>query len=132
MPRVTFSQVNKTFEAPEGFSILEVALNNDLDLEHNCGGNCACSTCHVVVQEGYGNLSPKTEEEQDMLNEAEGLTQTSRLSCQSKIYGDIVVHIPASSNPLNNPDIAEIEKLLKEKEKQLAQAAAMKSQAGKS
>jgi len=129
MPKATFPQVNKTFEVPDGFTILEVALNNDIDLEHNCGGNCACSTCHVVVAEGYENLSPKTDEEQDMLNEAEGLTQTSRLSCQSKIYGDIMVHIPASSNPLNNPDVAEIERLLKEKERQLAQAGVLKSQA---
>jgi len=129
MPKVNFSQVNKTFEVPEGFTILEVALNNDIDLEHNCGGNCACSTCHVVVAEGYENLSPKTDEEQDMLNEAEGLTETSRLSCQSKICGDIVVHIPASSNSLNNPDVAEIERLLREKERQLAQAGVLKSQA---
>jgi 2Fe-2S ferredoxin len=128
MPKVTFSQINKTFEVPEGFTILEVALNNDIDLEHNCGGNCACSTCHVVVSEGYENLSPKTDEEQDMLNEAEGLTGTSRLSCQSKIFGDIVVNIPASSNPLNNPDVAEIERLLQEKEKKLAQAGVLKTQ----
>ncbi len=128
MPKVTFPQVNKTFEAPEGFTILEVALNNDIDLEHNCGGNCACSTCHVVVLEGYENLSPKTNEEQDMLNEAEGLTDTSRLSCQSKIVGDIVVNIPASSNPLNNPDVAEIERLLQEKEKKLAQTGVLKAQ----
>jgi ferredoxin len=132
MPKVTFPQVNKIFEVPEGFTILEVALNNDIDLEHNCGGNCACSTCHVVVQEGYENLSPKTDEEQDMLNEAEGLTDTSRLSCQSKIVGDVAVMIPASSNPLNNPDIAEIERLLKEKEQKLAQAGPLKSQSHQS
>ena len=132
MPRITFPQVNRTFEVPEGFTILEVALNNDIDLEHNCGGNCACSTCHVVVQEGFENLSPKTEEEQDMLNEAEGLTDTSRLSCQSKIEGDIAVMIPASSNPLNNPDIAEIERLLKEKEQKLAQSEVLKSQSSRS
>src|SRR3970282_1229968 len=99
MPKVSFPQASKIFEVPEGFTILEVALNNDIDLEHNCGGNCACSTCHVVVVEGYENLSPKAEEEQDMLNEAEGLTETSRLSCQSKIEGDIAVMIPAYSNP---------------------------------
>jgi 2Fe-2S ferredoxin len=132
MPKVIFPQVNKSFEVPEGFTILEVALNNDIDLEHNCGGNCACSTCHVVVQDGYENLSPKTEEEQDMLNEAEGLTKTSRLSCQSKIQGDIAVVIPTSSNPLNNPDIAEIERLLKEKEQKLAQAGVLKSQSSRS
>lgn len=128
MPKVSFSQANQVFEVPEGFTILEVALNNDIDLEHNCGGNCACSTCHVVVQQGFDNLSPRTEEEQDMLNEAEGLTQTSRLSCQSKIYGDIQVEIPSSSNPLNNPDVAEIEKLLKEKERQLAEVGILKTQ----
>lgn len=127
MPKVSFPQANKVFEIPEGFTILEAALNNEIDLEHNCGGNCACSTCHVVVKEGYDKLSPKTDEEQDMLNEAEGLTETSRLSCQSKIHGDIVVEIPASSNPLNNPDVAEIERLLKEKEKKLAEAGALKS-----
>lgn len=131
MPKISFPQVNKTFEVPEGFTILEVALNNEIDLEHNCGGNCACSTCHVVVVEGYENLSPKAEEEQDMLNEAEGLTETSRLSCQSKICGDIAVEIPASSNPLNNPDVAEIERLLKEKERQLAQAGVLNSTANR-
>ena len=131
MPKLSFPQANKTFEVPEGFTILEVALNNDIDLEHNCGGNCACSTCHVVVRAGYANLSEKTSEEQDMLSEAEGLTETSRLSCQSKICGDIIVEIPASSNPLNNPDVAEIERLLKEKERQLAQAGLLNSTANR-
>ncbi len=65
MPRVTFPQVNKTFEAAEGFSILEVALNNDIDLEHNCGGNCACSTCHVIVHEGLESCNEATEAELD-------------------------------------------------------------------
>lgn len=119
MPKVTFLPVNKTVEAEEGQSLLDVAMDNDIRLEHNCGGNCACSTCHVVVKEGMEKLSHKTEEEQDELEEAEGLTSTSRLGCQSKIYGDIIVEIPPFRSSLLNEDVTKIEALIKEKEKAL-------------
>ena len=98
MPKVTFPQVNKTFEAPEGFSILEVALNNDIDLEHNCGGNCACSTCHVIVRKGFDLLPEMTEEEEDQLDEARDIELCSRLGCQARLLKDagavIRVQIP--------------------------------------
>jgi 2Fe-2S ferredoxin len=119
MPKVTFLPVNKTVEAEEGQSLLDVAMDNDIRLEHNCGGNCACSTCHVIVKEGMEKLSQKTEEEQDELEEAEGLTPTSRLGCQSKIYGDITVEIPPYHSTLLNEDVTKIESLIKEKEKAL-------------
>ncbi len=119
MPKVTFLPVNKTVEAEEGQSLLDVAMDNDIRLEHNCGGNCACSTCHVIVKDGLEKLSHKTEEEQDELEEAEGLTPTSRLGCQSKIYGDITVEVPPYRSSLLNEDVTKIEALIKEKEKAL-------------
>jgi 2Fe-2S ferredoxin len=131
MPKVHFPQTGQWFEVTEGTTILEVALDNGIDLEHNCGGNCACSTCHVIIRDGFQSLPPVTEEEQDMLNEAEGLTEFSRLACQCQIRANLTVEIPASSNPLNNPDVAEIERLLKEKEQKLAAAGMLKTNGNK-
>lgn len=96
---VTFVNLGKTVPAREGQSILDVALEHEIPLEHNCGGNCACSTCHVIVREGMKNLSPMQEEEEDQLDEAEGLTLNSRLGCQSKIHGNVVVEIPPQTQP---------------------------------
>jgi len=91
--KVTFLPLNITVEVDDSKypfgdhglpgSILDIALANDIHLEHNCGGNCACTTCHVIVKEGMEHLSEQTEEELDQLDEAEGLTLTSRLSCQA-------------------------------------------------
>ncbi len=92
--RVTFLPANLTVEVEEGTSILDAALNHAIDLEHNCGGNCACSTCHVIVQQGMEHLSELTEEEEDQLDDADGLTKQSRLGCQAKISGPVVVVIP--------------------------------------
>jgi 2Fe-2S ferredoxin len=91
---VTFLPYNKTFKANKGETILFVALENGIDLRHNCGGVPACSTCHVIVKEGANNLSDQDDIEADQLDLAEGLTLNSRLSCQAKIYGDVVVEIP--------------------------------------
>jgi len=76
-------------------SLLDVALNFGIPLEHACGGNCACTTCHVVVREGEANLSPMEEEEADRLDIAAGLTLHSRLACQCVVRGDTVVEIPS-------------------------------------
>jgi 2Fe-2S ferredoxin len=92
---VTFLPANITAEVEEGTSVLDAALNHAVDLEHNCGGNCACSTCHVIVQEGMESLSERSEEEEDQLDDAEGLTARSRLACQAKISGPVVVVIPS-------------------------------------
>ena len=92
--KVTFLPFNKTVEAEKGMNLLEIALKNGIDLEHNCGGNCACSTCHVIIREGMEYLSPMQIDEEDQLDEADGLTLSSRLACQAKISGDVVVEIP--------------------------------------
>ena len=73
----------KEFEVPDGISVLEVAHNNNINLEGACEGSLACSTCHVVVDKKfYDRLSPPSEDEEDMLDLAFGLTPTSRLGCQ--------------------------------------------------
>ncbi len=92
MPKVVIG--DREVEVPPGTTILDAALDNDIDLDHNCGGNCACSTCHVIVEEGMENLSEISEDEEDMLDSAVGLTLTSRLACQCEVKGDIKVRIP--------------------------------------
>lgn len=94
MPKVTFLPMNQTFEAKEGESVLDVAISNDIPLAHACGGFCACTTCHVIVKQGESNLSPAEEDEEERLERVPvGLTLRSRLGCQAKIHGDVVVEI---------------------------------------
>jgi 2Fe-2S ferredoxin len=76
-------------------SLLDVALNFDIPLEHVCGGNCACTTCHVIVREGMSNLSDMEDEEADRLDTAWDLTPASRLACQAVVKGDVVCEVPA-------------------------------------
>jgi 2Fe-2S ferredoxin len=78
-------------------SILDIALGNGIEIDHACGGVCACSTCHVIIKEGAQTLNGATEEEEDQLEKAPGLKPTSRLACQSVPNGkaDLVVEIPA-------------------------------------
>jgi 2Fe-2S ferredoxin len=83
--------------AREGLSLLEVAMGNGVNIEHACGGVCACSTCHVYVEKGMDLLSEATESEEDRVEEAPGLQRNSRLSCQCVIRGkgEIVMRVPA-------------------------------------
>ena len=74
-------------------SLLDIALNNGIDLQHACGGNCACTTCHVIVKAGEENLTPMEEDEDDRLYMADGLTLHSRLGCQAVVKGDVTVEI---------------------------------------
>ena len=76
-------------------SILDVMLGHGIHLEHACGGNCACTTCHVIVKQGFNKLGESSEQEEDLLDKAWGLEATSRLSCQV-ILGDddLVIEIP--------------------------------------
>ncbi len=78
-------------------SILEIALGNGLEIDHACGGVCACSTCHVVVKKGAESLQEPTDAELDQLDNARGLTPSSRLACQAVPDGssDVVVEIPS-------------------------------------
>ena len=78
-------------------SILDIAEGCGLEIQHTCGGVCGCSTCHVIIKAGLGSCSEATEDEEDRLDEAPGLTRQSRLACQCVPDGseDIVVVIPA-------------------------------------
>lgn len=91
---ITFQPLNITVEGGAGTSILNIALAHDIHLDHNCGGHCACTTCHVIVRKGMDNLSEMEDDESDMLDKAKGLTLTSRLGCQALVNGDIEVEIP--------------------------------------
>ena len=86
MPNITFilnDGTEKTIDAPIGQSVLEIAHHNEVSLEGACEGSLACSTCHVIVDDSYFNqLEEPTEDEEDMLDLAFGLTETSRLGCQ--------------------------------------------------
>ncbi len=84
-------------KAAVGETLLEVAMDHGINIEHACGGVCACSTCHVYIEKGMENLSEATEEEEDRVEEAPGLQRNSRLSCQCEIMkeGLIVLRVPA-------------------------------------
>lgn len=77
-------------------SILDIALGNGVEIDHACGGVCACSTCHVIVKQGLTSCNEATDDEEDELDEAYGLTAQSRLSCQCVPNGtcDLVVQVP--------------------------------------
>jgi ferredoxin, 2Fe-2S len=78
-------------------SILDVLLAHGVPLEHACGGNCACTTCHVIVKQGFNILSEADEREEDLLDRAPGLTPTSRLGCQAVIEdedAEITIVVP--------------------------------------
>ncbi|HKP12414.1 MAG TPA: 2Fe-2S iron-sulfur cluster-binding protein [Blastocatellia bacterium] len=74
-------------------SLLDIALNYGIDLEHSCGGNCACTTCHVIVKEGEENLTEMDEDEEDRIYMADSVTLHSRLGCQAVVRGDVTVEI---------------------------------------
>jgi 2Fe-2S ferredoxin len=93
MPKMTFINTDgsrQEVEAPIGLSVMEIAHRNNVDLEGACEGSLACSTCHVVVDsEWYDVLEPASEDEEDMLDLAFGLTHTSRLGCQIKMTEEL-------------------------------------------
>lgn len=82
-------------DAPTGESICRVLLNHKIDIEHACELSCACTTCHVIVREGFNSLDEATDDEEDLLDRAWGLEPTSRLSCQTRLTDtDLVIEIP--------------------------------------
>ena len=104
MPRMTFIKPNGErveVDAPLGLSVLEIAHCNNIDLEGACEGSLACSTCHVIIDpEWYELLQAASEDEEDMLDLAFGLTHTSRLGCQILITPELdglVVSLPAAT-----------------------------------
>ncbi|MBL8687191.1 MAG: ferredoxin family 2Fe-2S iron-sulfur cluster binding protein [Alphaproteobacteria bacterium] len=104
MPKVIFINPDNTrleVDAPVGLSILEIAHKHNLDLEGACEGSLACSTCHVVIDPAWFEILPQpSDDEEDMLDLAFGLTKTSRLGCQIRLTQEldgIIIRIPAGS-----------------------------------
>lgn len=98
----------KEVDAPLGLSVLEIAHLHDVDVEGACEGSLACSTCHVIVDpEWYDKLDEPSEEEEDMLDLAFGLTHTSRLGCQIRMTDDLdglIVSLPAGTHNMMGSD----------------------------
>ncbi|HWX04090.1 MULTISPECIES: ISC system 2Fe-2S type ferredoxin [Collimonas] len=95
LPHPTYCPEGVVIEAPRGQSVCDALLDHDIEIEHACEKSCACTTCHVVVREGFASLGELDDKEEDLLDMAWGLEATSRLSCQA-IVGeeDLVVEIP--------------------------------------
>jgi 2Fe-2S ferredoxin len=100
MPRVRFVDQNVEVEVPVGKSILQAAALAHAPEGSACGGVCACSTCHVYVDEGAQLLSPASEDEEDILDKAFDVQMSSRLGCQAKIQRDGVVAVRISKESL--------------------------------
>lgn len=96
LPHAELCPEGKIIEnAESGLSICTILLENDIDIEHACDQSCACTTCHVVVREGFDSLVEPTELEEDLLDQAWGLEADSRLSCQALLADkDLIVEIP--------------------------------------
>ena len=78
-----------------GVTICDAALANDIEIEHACEKSCACTTCHIIVREGFNSLNDASEDEDDMLDKAWGLEPDSRLACQAVVSDeDLVVELP--------------------------------------
>jgi len=95
LPHSEICPEGRTFEGRQGVSLLDNLLDEGIEVEHACEKSCACTTCHVIVREGFDSLPPSSEDEDDLLDRAWGLTPVSRLSCQA-IVGEnkLVVEIP--------------------------------------
>ena len=95
LPHPEICPEGKTFEVAPGVSICDALLAHGVEIEHACEKSCACTTCHVIVREGLASLPPSSEDEDDLLDRAWGLTPQSRLSCQA-VVGDakLVLEIP--------------------------------------
>ncbi len=101
MPKMVFIEPNgnrKEVNAPNGLSVMEIAHRHTVDIEGACDGSLACSTCHVIVEPAWaGRLDEASEDEEDMLDLAFGLTETSRLGCQiimSEALDGLTVNLP--------------------------------------
>ena len=98
LPHPEYCPEGRSIEAKPGESICEVLLENGIPIEHACEMSCACTTCHVVIREGYPSLGEPDESEEDLLDRAWGLEPTSRLSCQAIVARkDVTVEIPKYS-----------------------------------
>ena len=95
LPHPDICPEGKTFEGVSGKSLLDNLLDQGIEVEHACEKSCACTTCHVIVRKGFDSLSEASEDEEDLLDRAWGLTPVSRLSCQAIVDDqDLLVEIP--------------------------------------
>jgi len=101
MPTLTFLPNEElcpdglVIEVESGITICDAALDNDIEIEHACELSCACTTCHVIIREGFDSIEASDELEDDMLDKAWGLEPESRLSCQSFVgEQDLIIEIP--------------------------------------
>jgi 2Fe-2S ferredoxin len=95
LPQPALAPQGAEIEATTGATICDTLLANGIEIEHACEKSCACTTCHVILREGYDSLAAAEEKEEDLLDKAWGLEATSRLSCQARIgEADLVIEIP--------------------------------------
>jgi 2Fe-2S ferredoxin len=95
LPHDSLAPQGASFEASSGVSLCQQLLDHGIDIEHACGMVAACTTCHVIVREGFNRLPMSSDEEDDMLDKAWGLTANSRLSCQiNPVEVDLTVELP--------------------------------------
>jgi 2Fe-2S ferredoxin len=98
LPHLELCPEGTVIEAKTGVSICDNLLEHGIEVEHACEKACACTTCHVIVREGYQSLNPAEEKEDDLLDKAWGLEPLSRLSCQAIVAdADLVIEIPKYS-----------------------------------
>ncbi len=98
LPHPEYCPQGDSIEAPRGTSICEALLDNGIAIEHACEMSCACTTCHVIVRQGFDSLNEQDESEEDMLDRAWGLEPQSRLSCQAILADDdVTIEIPKYS-----------------------------------
>jgi len=95
LPHEEICPEGAVIEVEPGITICDAALEHDIEIEHACEKSCACTTCHVIVREGFDSLEEATELEEDYLDKAWGVEPDSRLSCQSVVKDeDLVIEIP--------------------------------------
>lgn len=95
LPHATLCPQGKTIEANPGDSLIKLALDHGIPIEHACEMSCACTTCHVILDRGMSSVADATDNEEDMLDKAWGLEANSRLSCQVTVgTADMKVRIP--------------------------------------
>ena len=98
LPHEEYCPQGATIDVPPGTTICQGLLDNGINIEHACDMVCACTTCHVIVRQGYDSLASPEEEEEDLLDRAWGLEPQSRLSCQAIVgKDDLTVEIPRYS-----------------------------------
>ena len=95
LPHALLCPAGAEIEAQPGTTLCDLLLAHGIEIEHACEKSAACTTCHVVLREGYDSLEAPEEKEEDLLDKAWGLEATSRLSCQARMtQADLVIEIP--------------------------------------